>query len=211
MSNFGFDDLWIVNPRILVGGEARAYAMHGLNVLQAARIVVTLGQALDTVDLVIGTSAVAASSRSNLLRIPITPKEIARRVRSVKRRRVALVFGRESSGLTNHEMGLCDLLVTIPASHSYNVLNLASSASIILYELFQATSARNVDLASVDAKKRLLAQFDQLITASQTPLHKRGLAKRSFRNIISRSFITGREASLLIGVLRRSVMKATQT
>jgi TrmH family RNA methyltransferase len=211
MGNFGFDDLWIVNPKIPVGGEARAYAMHGLNVLQAAKTVVTLDQALETVDLVIGTSAVVASSRSNLLRIPITPKEMAKRVRSVKRRRVALLFGRESSGLTNHEMGVCDLLVTIPASRSYNVLNLASSASIILYELFQATAAKNIELASGGTKQRLLTQFDHLATLSETPLHKRRLAQRSFRNIISRSFITRREASLLIGVFRRSLVKATQT
>ena len=208
MSNFDLDDLWIVNPKVPIDGEARAYAMHGQNVLTTAKTVRTLDLALEGVDLAVGTSAVVARSTSNLLRLAITPKDMAKKARATKKGCIAIVFGRESSGLSNQETENCDFLVTIPASHEYNVLNLASAASIIFYELFQTKAFTGVELASRDSKKRLLAEFDRLARMSETPLHRRKLAQRSFSNIISRSFISSREASLLIGVFRRALSKA---
>ena len=207
MRNFELDDLWIVNPKVPVDGEARAYAMHGLNVLAAARTVKAFDEALEGVDVVAGTSAVAARSTSNLLREAITPKHLAERVRSTKRGRVAIVFGRESSGLSNREMEACDFLVTIPASRSYNVLNIATAASIVFYELFQLKTAKSIELASRCSKQRLLSQFDRLAEVGEIQPHKRRLAQRALRNIISRSFISRREASLLVGIFRKALSK----
>ena len=123
--------------------------------------------------------------------------------------KVALVFGRESSGLSNREIELCDFLVTIPASHLYNVLNLSVAVSIILYEIFQQErrNTRGVLLATQVVRRKLLEQFDRMVNLSGTQPHKRKLAIRAFRNLTSRSFISRREASLLIGVFRKTVSK----
>lgn len=207
MKNFDLDDLWIVNSKVPIGGEAQAYAVHGLDVLSEARIVKMLSEALKGVDIVAGTSAVVASSTSNLLRVAVTPKQMAEKIRITKRGRVAIVFGRESSGLNNKELEVCDFLVSIPASRNYNVLNLATAASIIFYELFQLKTTKNIELASEDSKQRLLAEFDRLARECDLQPHKRRLADRAFRNIISRSFISRREASLLIGVFRKALSK----
>lgn len=207
MKNFDLDDLWIVNSKVPIDGEARAYAMHGLDVLTAARTVKTLTEALEGVDVVAGTSAVVASSTSNLHRVAVTPKQMAEKIRTTKRGRVAIVFGRESSGLNNKELEACDFLVTVPASHNYNVLNIATAASIVFYELFQLKTPKSIELASGDSKRRLLAEFDRLARECDLQPHKRRLAQRAFRNIISRSFISRREASLLIGVFRKALSK----
>ena len=209
MKNFELSDLWIVNPKTPLSIEARAYAMHGYDVLTRAKTVKTLRRALNGLDLVVGTSSVVARSRSNLTRVSITPSDLAKRMWKSKGN-VGIVFGRESSGLSNVEVEACDFMVTIPASPQYNVLNLASAASIIFYETFRPRTTRDgPKLASKAAKDRLQLQFDLLVKRSGVQQHKRKLVQRSFRNIISRSFISRREASLLIGAIRRASAKLT--
>ncbi|HUK29222.1 MAG TPA: RNA methyltransferase [Candidatus Acidoferrales bacterium] len=207
MKNFDLSSLWIVNPKEPLSMEARAFAMHGYDVLAKAKIVRTLPTALRGLDLIVSTSAVAASSRSNLVRVPMTPNQLAAKIHASKGS-VGIVFGRESSGLSNREVEKCDFLVTIPASRTYNVLNLASAATIIFYELFRKhTTHTGPKLASKVVKVRLQTQFDQLVKRSGVQEHKRKLAERSFRNVVSRSFISQREASLLLGTLRRATGK----
>jgi len=209
MRNFGLSKLWIVNPKTPIDSEARAFAMRGLSILGSAKIVKKLERALDGVDLVVGTSSVTATSRSNLSRVSITPAELAERVRGT-RGVVGIIFGRESSGLSNQEVAACDLMVTIPASPAYNVLNLATAASIVFYELFpQKANPKSLDLASKEATQRLLFQFDHMVKRCTIPSHRHELSMRAFRNIISRSFITKREASLLLGVFRKANTKLT--
>lgn len=205
MKNFDQQDLWIVNPKTLINGEARAYAMHGLDVLLAAKIVNQLNEALKGIDVVAGTSSIVGKSPSNLTRTPTTAREFANRLQRTKGR-VAILFGRESSGLSNRELETCDLIVTIPANREYNVLNLSTAVSIILYELFQETrKGSEQQIATRLAREQLLDQFEKLVSLSGTQQHKRKITFRAFRNIISRSLISKREASLLIGVFRRTV------
>jgi len=204
MKNFDLNDLWVVNPKVAIDSEARAYSMHGLGVLASARIVKSLDEALRGVDLVAGTSSVVATSRSNLSRMAVTPDRLAAKVHTGKGT-VGIVFGRESTGLRNQEVEECDLIVNIPASRSYNVLNIAAAASIIFYEMFRKRTARQkLELASKDSRQRLLRQFSKLMKARDIQPHRRRLAERAFRNIISRSSMSSREASLLLGVFRKA-------
>lgn len=206
MKNFDLDDLWIVSPKTQINNEARAFAMRGLPILESAKVVTSLDPAIKDADVVVGTSAVAARSSSNLSRIAITPKQLVERT-SRSKGILGIVFGRESSGLNNHEVEACDFMVTIPASAEYNVLNIAMAASIVFYELFHRKDANQSGGASQSAKKRLLLQFDHLAAVNDLQSHKRRLAQRAFRNVISRSFISSREASLLVGIFRKASAK----
>lgn len=203
MKNFQLNDLWIVNPKTPINDEARAFAMGGLDVLKSAKVVGSFRKALKGVDLVVGTSSVAATSTSNLSRVSIKPSDLAEKVQAVKGT-IAIVFGRESSGLSNREVEGCDFMVTIPANREYNVLNIATAASIIFYDIFrQRTRRRSFELASRSATERLLQQFDILLRLSNMAPHRRKLAHRAFRNVISRSLLSKREASLLLGLFRK--------
>ena len=84
MKNFDQQDLWIVNPKTCINGEAKAYAMHGSDVLSSAKIVKQLNEALKDIDIVAGTSSVVAKSPSNLTRTPTTPREFAKRLQRTK-------------------------------------------------------------------------------------------------------------------------------
>ncbi len=209
MKNFNLSDLYIVNSKTPLTVEARAFAMHGYDVLTRAKKVKKLKQGLRGLDLVVGTSAIPATSSSNLARIPVTPFDLAQRVEAFKGN-VGILFGRESSGLSNKELRACDFIVTIPANRKYNVLNIASAASIIFYELFRTRTARRAPILATKAMKaRLLLEFGRLVSRSDVQRHKQPLSQRSFRNIVSRSFMTRREATLLLGVFRKASAKLT--
>jgi tRNA/rRNA methyltransferase len=205
MKNFAQNDLWIISPKVRIDDEAKAYAMHGTDVLASAKIRESMEEALKDIDLIVGTSSIVPTNPSNLARLSITPRNLAEKVSKVHGR-IAIIFGRESSGLNNEEVERCDLMVTIPANKEYNVLNLASAASIILYELFQQeiSEAKEFQLATEAARLRLFQQFDLMLTLIDLQEHRRELARRAFRNLISRAFISKREASLLLGALRKT-------
>jgi len=140
MKNFGLTDLWIVSPKTPIQDEAYRYAKGGRAILEKAKVVQNLSEALQEIERTVGTTAIVSRSTRNLLRTAIDPARLASRLAETSGR-VALVFGRESSGLTNAELQKCNIIVNIPASEAYNVLNVATAASIVFYELFKVRSA----------------------------------------------------------------------
>jgi len=206
MKNFELNELWLVRPKTKLGKMARAYAMHAQEILASARIVDDLSQALKCVSYVVGTTAVSAKRPSNLKRTSVTPFEFARIAASTSRR-VALLFGGESAGLSNRMLESCDLTVTIPASSNYRTLNVANAAAIVFYELFKARRSAErtfVEEASKQDRDRMTRFFRRLSEETRIPFYKQVLAEKAFRNIIARALISRREASLMSGILRKA-------
>lgn len=132
--NFGVDELYIVNPVASVE-ESLRYSAGGRDLLSRAIIVDTLDKALEGVELSVATSAVG-HREGDMLRqaMPIGDfmKMIAPRTSSM-----ALIFGRESTGLTREEIARADVLVTIPGNPEYPVLNISQAVAIFLWELWK--------------------------------------------------------------------------
>ena len=204
MKNFGLKDLRLVSPKTPIGDEAHRYATRGHEILDKAQVFKTLADALRDIDQVVGTTAIVGKSTRNLLRITIDPTQLASRLAETAGS-VALVFGRESSGLTNSELQQCNLIISIPANEDYNVLNLGTAASIVFYEIFK--ELRSVRASSLEPSRqsveRLVSIFSDLADAADLPSHRRRLADRAFRNVLAKSVISRREVSLIMGVLRR--------
>mgnify|MGYP001067196607 CR=1 FL=1 len=203
MKNFNLGNLRLVSPKVSIGDEAYRYAIRGKRILENAKMFKTLPDALRRMRYVVGTTAIAGTSTRNLLRTTINPSQLASRMAKTKGS-VALLLGRESSGLTNAELEQCNIIVTIPASTDYNVLNIATAASILFYELFKVSST-NVSSPepSRDAVERLASVFADLAGTVDVPSHRKRLADRAFRNVLAKSVISRREVSLIMGVLRR--------
>ena len=208
MRNFSLTDLYLVSPKIPIGDEAYRYATRGKGILKKARIVQTLSDALRGVDRVIGTTAIVGTSSRNILRVPIDPTQLASRLAGTTGS-VALLFGRESTGLNNKELQQCDVIVSIPASEGYNVLNVATAASIMFYELHKVRQRRPRLLEpSQQSVERLVSIFNQLADLADLPPHRKRLVDRAFRNVLAKSVVSMREVSLITGVLRRIRDKA---
>lgn len=206
MRNFNVADLILVRPCAL-GVEARRRAMHGIEVLRGAHSVEDLDRALRGVDLVVGTSGIASSNEKKFARIAITPSELARRVDPMEGT-LAILFGREDFGLLEEELQKCDLLVTIPASTEYPILNLSHAVAILLYALFIERSPRRaIREASGSEKDRLHIAFADLLDATDYPAHKGVRTRMMFRRLVGRAVPSKWEFHAFMGVLQRATSR----
>lgn len=132
----GIENLVLVSPKSFPDNQATVRATGAVDVLEQAQVCTTLKEAISNCTFVVGTS-----SRERGLPCPqITPRELGVRVwQELQQGSVAIVFGRESSGLSNQEMDLCQYATTIPSNWEFGSLNLAAAVQVIAYEIFMST------------------------------------------------------------------------
>ncbi len=135
LKTMGFRNLVLVNPCDHLAPEARWMAHAAEDILENAVIYGGLGQAVADMHF-----TVATTQRNRSFHLPYyTAAEVAHKSVPVSlEHQVAVVFGREKTGLTNEELTLCDAFSTIPAYTSHPSLNLAQAVMVYCYELFQA-------------------------------------------------------------------------
>lgn len=136
MKNMCLSQLTLVAPSAeFPSGKARARASGALDILEQTRVVASFDEAIADCGLVVGASA-------RLRAIPwplLNPRECADKALEVAATQpVALVFGRENSGLTNEELERCHYLVHIPANAQYSSLNIAAAVQVLAYEVHMA-------------------------------------------------------------------------
>ncbi|WP_458453665.1 TrmJ/YjtD family RNA methyltransferase [Methanobrevibacter sp.] len=204
MANFGLKNLVLINPPTLTN-EAYYQATHGKYIVENAKIYKTLDEFYQSqrIDFKVGSTGMAGGSY-NLSRIPVRPEELGKSMNVSNK--IAILFGREGDGLTNKEIGDCDICVSIPTDPTYPIMNISHAAAIIFYELFKNKHDYGVEGLKDSTpleKEYLVKDMDRLIDSLDIPEHKKKNGKKTFNNIISRAFITGREAHTLKGILRR--------
>lgn len=136
MKVMGLSRLYLVAPEAqFPSSRATAMATSGDDLLQSAVVVDDLLEAIADCSLVLGTTA-----RLRSLPLPVMDPRTAaaRSVAEAGQHEVAIVFGRENSGLNNEETRMCHYLVNIPTSEEYHSLNLAQAVQVICYELHLA-------------------------------------------------------------------------
>jgi tRNA (cytidine32/uridine32-2'-O)-methyltransferase len=138
MKNMGISDLCLVEPKSFPHPDADARASGATDILEKARVVSTLDEALADCGLIFGTSA-----RERHIPWPlVNPRELAAIATPLEgKARVAILFGREDRGLTNEELQRCHHHVHIPAVESFSSLNIAAAVQVITYELRMAQVA----------------------------------------------------------------------
>jgi TrmH family RNA methyltransferase len=204
MKNFGLKKLVLIKPCKL---ENSAYyqAMHARELVQDAKIYDSIEEFIEENEIttLVGTTGTAGGSY-NIPRIPITPEELAKKMHIDGN--IALVFGREGEGLSNEELELCDILVTIPTSDEYPIMNISHAAAIVFYEIYKNQKDYPIDdfdIASYEDKKVITDLCNEIISKLDYPDHKRKNIKIITKRIIGRAFIAGRESKTLRGALKR--------
>lgn len=133
MKTMGLSDLHLVNPAHFPDPQANVMASNADDILADATVVENLQQALADCHRVIGTSA---RHQRTLAWETFNPRHCGEFVAKqlAQNKKVALVFGRERTGLTNEELSLCHHLVHIPTNPDYSSLNIASAVQLLSYE-----------------------------------------------------------------------------
>lgn len=205
MKTMGLNALFLVNPKRFPDPEAEARASGALDVLQAATVCEDLDQALQGATLAVALTA----RRRDLSPEVLTVREAAPRMLDhAERQVVAVVFGTEMSGLTNAEVGKCQMLATIPASPLYPSLNLAAAVQVVAYELRQGCAdlawAKNStrQLADLDDVERFYRHLEDVLveTGFLDPEHPKRLMSR-LRRLFGRTRLEQEEVNILRGIL----------
>ncbi len=208
MKTMGLSKLCLVNPMDYPSMKAYALASGALDVLDQARVVDTLSDALDETHLVIGASARKRDIQVPLLDIDDLGREAL--ACAAKGKKVSLLFGREHSGLTNEELYRCHYQVTIPSNPVYSSLNLSQAVQIFCYEIRKQflkdepkeTSRAYEQLAKAADVERFYQHFEAMLYRTEfitadTPKKLMPKIKRMF----SRIQLEETEVNFLRGIL----------
>jgi len=213
MKNMGLTKLVLVDPKDHPSYEAYSRASGADDLLGDATVVSTLSEALKGCSWVMGTSA-----RERTVEWPMMqPRECAAKsVEQSESAEVAIVFGRERTGLTNEELELCHALVCIPTNPEYSSLNVAAAVQVLCYELRIASLGELIEQSPIEK-----SEADSPATADQVEgmynhlsqmledigffgTNNPEIVMRRLKGLFSRTHITRREINILRGIFSAS-------
>ncbi|QYO64660.1 RNA methyltransferase [Leptolyngbya sp. 7M] len=227
MKNLGLQQLVLVNPKCdPLGSEARQMAVHAVDVLEAARRVMTLPEALTGCQRAIATTGLDHTSLPVQLEHPRSALPWLLEANSMgKPVASALIFGREDHGLTKTELNHAQRFVRIPTSLEYGSLNLAQAVAICCYELAvwqageqrinacgrgeskgtvaeQPNGSASEELASLDMLEGYYQQLESLLLRiGYLYPHTVDSRMEKFRRLFSRAQLSATEVAMLRGIL----------
>lgn len=208
MKNMGLSDLCLIAPEHFPHGQARAMAANAKDVLEKASVVATLDEAIQDCHLVIGTSARERSIPWPLL----DARECADKIwNEHPAGKIAILFGREDSGLTNEELQRCNYHLHIPTSQEYGALNVAAAVQVVCYELRMRsllastatpTESWDVELATAQEVELFFVHLEEAMIeiGFLDPKAPRQLMTR-LRRLYSRVRLDHMEVQMLRGIL----------
>lgn len=206
MKNMGLTDLMLVKPKIFPHEDATARASGAEDLLESARVVSSLDEALRDCTYVAG-----ASARARSIGWPsMTPRECAQRVvEESKHGTAAVVFGPEKAGLTNDDVDRCNTLLTIPTEPGFSSLNLAMAVQVVSYELRVAGMTQEEvpadpesPPATSEEREHFYAHLEEVLTRSGflDPDNPRLLMRR-LRRLFTKAELDQNEVNILRGML----------
>ena len=213
MKTMGLVNLRLVAPKVFPAAEVTARAAGADDILAAAAVYDSLHEAVSDCALVYGTSA-----RMRSIPWPcVAPEQAAGQIiRSAgDGLHAALVFGRESSGLSNRELELCNRMIAIPANPAFSSLNLAAAVQILCYEIYKHASSEALPAAdklpavTMEDMDRFYAQLEQcLIEIDFLDPDKPRRLMRRLKSMFSRLDPDQNEYNILRGILAAVLEKS---
>jgi TrmH family RNA methyltransferase len=206
MKNMGLTDLMLVKPKIFPHEDATARASGAEDILESARVVSSLDEALRDCTYVAG-----ASARARSIGWPsMTPRECAQRLAEESSHgTTAVVFGPEKAGLTNDDIDRCNTLLTIPTEPGFSSLNLAMAVQVVSYELRVAGMTQEEPAADPESPPATSAERENFYTHLEEVLTRSGfldpdnprLLMRRLRRLFVKAELDQNEVNILRGML----------
>lgn len=206
MKNMGLSRLYLTAPEKFPHPEAFFRAAGADDVLHNAVITADLPQALTGCELIYASSARLRDLEWPRSNVRACALDISRQSPS---REIALVFGRESSGLTNEELAYCHLQVQIPANAEFSSLNLSAAVQIFAYELRMAALEKESEITnkteSLATSEEILGFYEHLESTLVhleflNPAHPKKLMRR-LKRLFNRAKMDMTEVNILRGIL----------
>ena len=209
MKNMCMSELYLVAPKIFPSADATSRASGADDILASAVLCDSLPEAIADCQIVIG-----ASARSRTIPVPEeSPRVCAERLAvEAQDKKIAILFGRENSGLKNHELDLCQTLLTIPSNSAYSSLNIAAAVQVVCYELLVASNQEVVKTEVLEVPLANSAQMESFYEHLYQALNEIGFINpdkstsimRRLRRVYHRAALDTKELDILRGILKKS-------
>jgi len=205
LKNFKLSKLRIVNPRSgWPNQKAIATSVGAKNILQSSKIYNSLDKSIGDLDKVFATTARIRKVNKKIISIFDLNKKIK------NKQKIGIIFGPESSGLSNNELNCADYLVKIPTNKKFSSLNLSHSVILFCFQLFVFFSKKKFiymsSYKSSKANKSEVNKFLKFVIRSLDkrgflqPDHKRESMIRNIENIFYRTNLSEQEIRILLGI-----------
>jgi len=210
LANFGFSRLRVVQPYDVAFREARS-AVGAAPLLRAAEEFGTVAEAVADCHLVVGTTSVG---HRGLLHPLFRLEAGAATIRELcAQGNVALLFGSEKFGLSNDDISHCQWLMRIPTESADLSMNLGQAVSLCLYELARDPAAVNAapdkirSATSGETEQITTMLLEALRASGYVNPRTEGSTEEKVRRLVRRLNIAGRDAPVLMGMLRQILWK----
>jgi len=204
MKTMGFSNLSLVNPKEFPSIQADALAVGCTDVLSKAKLYDDISSALENSNINIGLSA-----RTRRASIPsLSIDECVSYIYKNNKLNISLIFGNESSGLSNDELLTCDYIVSLPTHNDYTSLNLSAAVQILLYELHKnslkklSKNLTEVELSSTKEKNFFIKSLISLLEHTKfiTSKNRISLTKK-IHILFNKSNLEKQEVNMLMGII----------
>jgi len=199
MKNFGFKNLVLYNCN--VGRESYITAGHAKDVIKSSLVIDNLEEYLSRKSLVVGTTGIKVKSIGRYVRKSITPEEL----KEIVRENTAILFGREDFGLFDEELKLCNVVVSVPTSQEYPVMNVSHAVAVLLYELSKA-GFESETLATQKDVDVVVEYFGELMNEVWYPRHRIEKSRILLKRAFGKAGMTRHELNHIAGILRKTIL-----
>ena len=204
LKNFNFTKLKLVSPKTSFPNEKiLATSVGAKDIIKSSKIYKNFEDAIKNVDCVIATSSRIRKKNYNYLSLSELKKIDFKK-------KIAIVFGPEASGLTNNELSYANYLIKLPTNNNFQSLNLSHCVILFCYEIFKIlnkkTNRFNSRYKSKPINKKNLNKFVNFLISSLDqigflqPNHKRKSMIQNLRTIFHKMNLSNKEMRLLLGI-----------
>lgn len=199
LKNFGFEKLTLYKCNVTENSYKTA--ANAKDLLERAEIVEDLFSYLSKFNLIVGTTGIGGGDYRFFRKPLLRPEELVEFIDG----ETAILFGREDYGLLNEEIERCHLLVKIPTSDAYPVMNVSHAVAVILYFLKNVPKRREEKYATAEEIEILVEKVSQLLELINFPEQRRRRELLTLRRVFGRAKLRDYEFETIMGIFTKTI------
>lgn len=200
LKNFGFDEIYVVNPRIKFDKGVEKFSKHAKDLIKKIVVVDSIEKAIKGVS--IATTGIKEKAKHRYFNL-INPKKLTQLIKEGKE--LTIIIGRDDIGLKKEEIAKCDYVLNIESSKEYPTLNLSHALAIIAYFAFisekKELKSKGRDKEVEEIKKIIRKEIFEMV--NQTNIREKEKVAFAVSSIINRSDATLLELKAFLAFLKK--------
>ena len=207
MKNFGFNRLHIVEPKInFPNHKAKATSVGAYDIINKAKVFDNVEDSINSFNLIVSLSA----RRRDINKKHISLKDFQKIILKKRNLNIGLMFGPESSGLSNQDLSFANYILQIPTSSKFKSLNLSHSLTIVCYEIFKLINNKSIKKNSskikISSKSNISSVLKHLVHLLEkkdffVPIEKKHSMLLNINNLIYRLEPNDKELRILASII----------